>query len=199
MDAQGSGRLRDWSPAAAERPRRYRRRLEGDRAVNLWYAVNARDLLETRHQRMKPRGPVIVSTIGGDFGRLAGATLYVHDDMPAERLDWRMLADLEAWLWADDGVAVSRVLTLLDGIARARPRRLCLRFDKPWSWVSPGGREYEQNTHDVDIGTGFHTLAIRELPDVHEFHWDPFPLNWTPIEHRLAAAATTKHPRGTVL
>lgn len=164
-----------------------------------WYAINARDLLETRRQGLKPSGPVVVSTIGGDFGRLAAATLYVHDDMPAERLDWRMLVNVEAWLWADDAVPLLRVLQLLDGVAHARPRRLCLRFDRQWSWVSPGGHEYEQVTHDVDIGTGFHTLAMRDLPDVHEFHWDPMPLNWTPIERTLAQAALSKHPRGTVL
>lgn len=164
-----------------------------------WYAVNARDLLETRRQGSMPRGPVVVSTIGGDFGGLAAATLYVHGDMPVERMDWRMLVNLEAWLWADRSVKLARVLQLLDGIARARPRRLCLRFDEPWSWVSPAGHEYEAQTHDVDIGTGFHVLAIRELPDVHEFLWDPFPLNFTPIEHRLCEAAIGMHRRGTSL
>lgn len=164
--------------------------------MNPWYAVNARDLLETRRQGMKPTKPVVVSTIGGDFGH---PTLYVHDDMPAERLDWQMLANVEAWLWTDDSVPVGRVLQLLDGIARARPRRLCLRFDHPWSWVSPGGYEFEVNTHDVDIGAGYHTIAIRDLPDLHEFHWDPCPLNFTPLESRLAQAAMRKHRRGTVL
>lgn len=164
-----------------------------------WYAVNARDLLEARRHGALPAGPVVVSAIGGDFGRVASATLYVHEDMPADRMDWRMLVNLEAWVWADRTVPLVRLLQLLDGVARARPRRLCLRFDQPWSWVSPAGREFVADVHDVDIGEGYHVLAVRDLPDMHEFHWCPFPLNFTPVESRLCQAARGLHPEGTVL
>lgn len=164
-----------------------------------WYAVNARDLLETRRQGGLPPGPVVVSAIGGSFGNVAAATLYVHADMPVDRLDWRMLVNLEALVWGDKSVPLARLLQLLDGIARVRPRRLCLRFDQHWSWVSPGGREYEAETHDVDIGAGYHVLALRDLPEVHEFYWDPFPLNFTPVEARLCQAARSLHQQGTIL
>jgi hypothetical protein len=162
-----------------------------------WYAVNARDLLEARRQGMRPHGPVVVSTIGGEFG--ARSVLYVHDDMPAERLDWRMLGKLEVWLWSDPSVKAERTLQLLDGIAHALPRRLVWRFDEHWSAVGLLGTEFEQDTHDVDIGTGYSCRGIGDLAAVHEFHWYPWPLNYTPIERQLCAAALTKHPRGAVL
>lgn len=152
-----------------------------------WYATNARDLLEARRQGMVPAGPVVVSLIGGSFDRVAAATLYVRDDMPLDRLDWRMLVNLEVWLWADSSTPLDRLLQLLDALAHARPRRLCLRFD------------HEQQTHDVDLGAGYHTPAVRDLPAVHEFHWEPFALNWTPIEQRLQRAALSRLPAGTVL
>ena len=164
-----------------------------------WYATNARDLLEARRQGMVPNGPVVVSLIGGGFDKVAAATLYVHDDTPIERLDWRMLVNLEVWLWASGSVPLDRVLHLLDAIARVRPRRLCLRFDHAWSWVSDDGIEFKADTHDVDVGTGYHVPAIRDLPAVHEFHWEPIALNWTPIERRLQRAALGKHALGTVL
>lgn len=152
-----------------------------------WYATNARDLLEARRNGMAPAGPVVVSLIGGAFGKLAAATLYVNEDVPVERLDWRMLVNLEVWLWADAGTPLERLLQLLDGIARARPRRLCLRFDQ--------GAE----THDIDLGSGYHMPTVGDLPAVHEFHWAPLALNYTPIERRLCQAARVKHARGTVL
>lgn len=164
-----------------------------------WYATNARDLLDARRHGQKPAGPVVVSHIGGSFGSLCAATLYVHEDMPAPRMDWRMLVNLEVWFWADDTVPLERVLQLLDGIAHARPSRLTLRFDHQWSWVSPEGQEFDHPTHDVDIGSGHHIAAIRDLPEVHEFCWDPLPLNHTPIERRLADAAAAAHPKGTIL
>lgn len=164
-----------------------------------WYATNARDLLEARRQGMVPAGPVVVSLIGGGFDKVAAATLYVHDDTTIERLDWRMLVNLEVWLWASDSIPLERVLQLLDGIARVRPRRLCLRFDHAWSWVSDDGHEFDAKTHDVDVGTGYHTEAVRELPARHEFRWEPTALNWSPIERRLQRAALAKHAWGTVL
>jgi hypothetical protein len=164
-----------------------------------WYAVNARDLLEARRHGKMPARPVVVSTIGGEFGRIADATLYVHEDTPIERLSWQMLPNLEVWLWVDGTIPVGRVLDLLDGIAQVRPRRLCLRFDCPWSWVSPGGHEFAAETHDVHIGTGIHLESVRDLPAVHEFCWTPAALSPTPIEWRLRDAALTRHQWGKTL
>lgn len=163
-----------------------------------WYANGARQLLDMRRNGQKPAGPVVVSLIGGTFHGVASMVLHL-DDEPADRLDWRMLVNLEVWLWADGTVPLERVLVLLDGIARARPKRLCLRFDRPWSHVTPSGVEFEQSTHDVDIGAGYHHAAQPGLDELHSFVWEPIALNHNPVERRLARAALARHRAGTVL
>lgn len=164
-----------------------------------WYATNARDLLETRQQGLMPDGPVVVSMIGGEFDEVAASTLYLRPDMPLERMDWRMLVNLEVWLWASDKVPLPRVLQALDGIARARPWRLCLRFDHPYHFDAADGTRYHFDTHDVDVGQGFHLPQVVDLPPVHEFLWAPTTLQGTPLEYRLRSAALQVHQRGTVL
>jgi hypothetical protein len=167
-----------------------------------WYAANARTLLEARQKGMVPTGPVVVSLIGGTFGDCAATALYVHADMPAERLDWRMLVNLEAWIWADASIPLERILLLADRIAKVRPRRLVLRFDRPFShtWDDcEKERTASFDTHDVDIGSGYHTHAIADVPALHSFYWLPIAMNATPIERQLRAALTRVHQPGTLL
>jgi hypothetical protein len=152
-----------------------------------WYATNARDLLQARQQGFAPAGPVVVSMVGGDFADVAERTLHVRDDMPIERLDWRMLVDLQVWLWANAGVALDRLMQVVDGIARARPRGFALQFEH-------GGQ-----AHGIDFGVGVHVPAVLNLPAVHEFLWAPTTINGTRLEQQLRRAALARHPRRTVL
>lgn len=152
-----------------------------------WYAVNARPLLEARKNGWKPVRPVIVSLIGGTFSDLTDTTLHVHDDMPIERMDWRMLVNIEVVVWANGTVPLDKVLQVVDGIARARPKRLVLRF------------EHKDRCHDVEIGAGFHLQAIREIPSIHEFLWMPITHTGSDVENRLRAALVQKHPVGALL
>jgi hypothetical protein len=164
-----------------------------------WYAAGARKLLENRQHGMAPSGPVVVSLIGGSFGDVAAVTLHVHADMPAERLDWRMLVNLEVWLWADASIPLERVVLLADRIARARPKRLCLRFDHRFAFANGDGGTETIDTHDLDIGDGFHHDAIEEVPAIHAFLWSPVPVNGTPIERQLRNALRGTHQLGTWL
>ena len=86
-----------------------------------WYATNARDLLEHRRRNLKPVEPVIVSLVGGDFRDVAETVLYARRDMPVDRMDWRMLVDLDVWLWAGTGAAMDWISETAWRIAQARP------------------------------------------------------------------------------
>lgn len=152
-----------------------------------WYAANARDLLETRRQGLRPDGAVAVSLDGGGFVDGAATTLYVHDDMRHERLDWRMLVNLDVWLCASQQVALQLVVDTASRIAHVRPADLVLRF-----------QDGEQ-LHDVRVGTGTHTAAIRDLPAVHSFFWCPLNCSLSPLGERLCWALLAKHPRWTEL
>lgn len=119
------------------------------------YAANARRLLESRKQGLSPVGPVIVSLVGGDWDV---TTLYVHADMPVARLDWRMLVNLDVWLWASPAIALDRITDLALQIARVRPKTLFVRM------------ETGAQIHDVQVGDGFHLAAIApEFPALHQF------------------------------
>lgn len=120
-----------------------------------WYAANARNLLQDRQNGHTPAGPVVVSLTGDSFDV---PTLYVHVDMPIRNMDWRMLVDLQVWLWANPTVALDRITELALQIAKARPKTLFVRF------------EAERQIHDVQVGDGFHLpKVLPELPAVHEF------------------------------
>lgn len=151
-----------------------------------WYATNARDLLETRRQGLKPDGPVVVSLIGG-YVDGAATTLHVHQDMPVERMDWRMLVNLDVWLHAGPAAALEWVLETASRIALARPSDLVLRFQE------------DKLLHDARIGTGLHTLAIRDLPAHHSFTWCPLNASLSPVAERLCWALLARHPRWTEL
>jgi hypothetical protein len=149
-----------------------------------WYAGNARQLLEARRQGKTPDGPVIVSTIG----TIPGATaLHVNADDPLERLDWRMLVNLEVLVWSDASTPLPRLMALCEQIAKARPRRLVLRFDR------------SGETHDVEIGSGQHHRALSDTPEQHDFVWCPINSSLTPLADQLTAALVQQHGRLALL
>lgn len=152
-----------------------------------WYATNARDLLATREQGLAPDGRVVVSLVGGQFNDVAATTLYAHADSPVDRMDWRMLVNLEVWIWAGPSAALEWLLETTSRIAHARPRKLALRF------------ESKGELHDVDVGTGLHTPAVRDLSSLHTFLWLPTDLSDTPISAKLRGALLAKHERWTQL
>lgn len=152
-----------------------------------WYATNARSLLEQRKKGLKPTEPVVVSMVGGDFRGIADTVLYAHDDMPVDRMDWRMLVDLEVWAWASPDAAIDRVVETVWRIAQARPRQLLLRF------------ECKDRIHDIDIGSGCHRPAVAGLPPEHGFWWLPINVGGTPLGYRILKSLTTKKSKGCTL
>lgn len=156
-------------------------------ATRPWYATNARELLESRKRGMAPDGPVAVSMIGGTFPA-AAATLYVRDDTPLERLDWRMLVNLDVWLWADRSIALSKVHAVLGATARARPKSLFLRFGNPQGIV-----------HDIEVGIGEHLPAVMEFPAVHQFTWCPTNNAASKVGAQLRRSLLAQHPAFTIL
>lgn len=147
-----------------------------------WYAANARDLLQARQQGMKPDGYVTVSLIGGEFD---GPTLYVHDDMPVDRLDWRMLAGLLVVIEAGSGVDLERLLRVVRDIAAVMPEDLRLHFQTP-----------DGDVHEVEVGCGWHTPAIADIPAFHAFMWNPFAMRGTRVERGLKDALRRQTPAG---
>ncbi|MBX3610371.1 MAG: hypothetical protein KF871_10805 [Hydrogenophaga sp.] len=149
-----------------------------------WYAANARALLESRQQGMRPDGYVTVSMVGGQFD---GPTLYVHDDMPLERMDWRMLAGLLVVVEAGAAVSLERLLRVVRDIAEVMPEDLRLHFQTP-----------DGEAHQVEVGCGWHTPAIEDIPAFHAFMWHPFTLRGSPVEHGLRDALRRSRPAGFV-
>jgi hypothetical protein len=149
-----------------------------------WYATNARNLLETRRQGLIPEGPVNVAMAGGEFG---GGALYLRPEMPADRLDWRMLVNLDVWVWANPQASLEWVTDTVWRIAKVRPNSLCLRF------------EHDGHTHDIDCGTGIHHPKVQDIAAVHEFWWLPINTGGTPIGYRILRALTAEYPKRIVL
>lgn len=151
-----------------------------------FYAQNARQLLESRQNGLIPAGPVVVSLVGGNFTETA---LFVRDDMPLNRLDWRMLVDLDVWVWATKKVALSAVLAVTHAVAKARPKTLFLRFE-----------DAQKHVHDVDVGSGWHHDGVMGLiPPCHEFLWWPQRTCSTDIGSQLQRALCRQHPERTYL
>lgn len=151
-----------------------------------WYPVNGRDLLESRKRGVSPSGPVVVTLSGGDFEGLL--TLYVRPDMPLERMDWRMLVNLQVWVVADRTVPLGRVLRVVSDVAAARPAELALRFDAGSDWC------------DVVVGNGFHHVPHGPRGShEHGFAWFPVRATWTELAARIKRALVQIHPIGTVL
>lgn len=152
--------------------------------MNPWYATNARQLLQTRQQGQSPTGPVVVSLIGGTFPQ---RTLHVRPDMPVDRLDWRMLVNLQVWVWAGPAAALDWAIATTARIALARPASLHLRF--------AAGDEL----HDVEVGQGLHLPAVLDLPATHDFCWSPVNVGATEVGKRLRRALIARHPIGASL
>jgi len=148
------------------------------------YAINARRLLEDRRAGLVPESPVSVILTEQTEPPPA---LYVRGDMPADRLDWRMLVNLSVWVWASAAVPIERWVRIARGIAAARPKDLVLRFQ--------AGDEL----HDVRVGHGLHCAAIGIDPAVHDFTWAPMDLTLTPVGKRLRAALVAELPMWSAL
>lgn len=158
-----------------------------------WYATNARTLLDARRNGMVPAGPVVVSLVGGEFDQTA---LYVRPDMPMARMDWRMLVNLDVWVWANAGAALDWVLETTLAIARARPSDLYLRFQDPTGQM-----------HDVAVGRGFHHPQVNPpagvdaapVPALHDFHWCPINVGGSALGNRLQKALKAKQKAHSLL
>ena len=144
-----------------------------------WFASNARTLLEARQNGMSPDGVVTVSMMGSVSG---GLTLFVRDDMPTDRLDWRMLVNLPVVVWANSQMPFDRVDAVVHGIAKVRPSDLQLCF------------VHDEQTHLIDCGSGWHRPPVADIPAAHEFQWNPINLGGTALGYRLKAALKKNHP-----
>lgn len=149
-----------------------------------WYAQNARLLLQNRQHGITPDGPVVVSLVAGEFDL---PTLFVHADMPIDRLDWRMLVNLTVWVWASAKAPIERVLETVYRIAIARPKELILRF------------EHGDEVHDVEVGYGHHLPGVAGFAPVHQFQWAPINVGGTALGRRLKRALLSKKPNGVFL
>lgn len=152
-----------------------------------WYARNAQALLQTRQNGARPDGTVVVSLVGGDFSDVAATTLYVAEDMPLPQMDWRMLADLPVWVWADQSAPLERIVTVTQDIARKRPRELFVRFSTT------------TEIHDVDCGNGLHRKPVSGVGEEHSFFWLPVNVGGTRIGEKVCAALKRRMPERTWL
>lgn len=150
-----------------------------------YYAMNARQLLEKRKAGTTPAAPVVVSFFEGFYPNQE--TLFVADDMPSERMDWRMLVNLSVWVIVDKSVALEKMLETVFRIALAKPKELILRF------------EQGDKVHDIEVGYGHHLPAIAGIPAVHEFQWAPINVGGTAMGKRLVKALKLKKPNGVKL
>lgn len=131
-----------------------------------WLPLNGRALLERRRNGTVPVGPVNVSMDlreHDDIG-FAGTVLTLRASDPAARMDWRMLVNLDVWVWADDGQPINRVQAVVRDIAGVCPKSLFLRFVDTNGFV-----------HDVDCGTGTHRAGapVHGVPAEHSFIFCP--------------------------
>lgn len=163
-----------------------------------FFAIGARQLLDLRRQGKRPAGLVGVILREVPCAGL-DAVLRVFDDMPAGRMDWRMLVNLDVVVLADATVPLDRVGQILGGIAKARPHRLVLRFAHTWRMQAADGGLDEYPAHDVEVGRGLHWQGVDGVPDTHEFIWLPMAHTGTPIERQLVQALAAMHQPGGAL
>jgi hypothetical protein len=127
-----------------------------------------------------------VSLIGGEF-REAANTLYLREDMPLERMDWRMLVDVEVHLWAN------RATPLAQGAAG--PRRHRARGPRPVPALrQPGG-----TVHDIDIGDGLPHAPRPRHPRGAPLHLVPNEQRRQQVGAKLRRALLAQHPGFTTL
>lgn len=149
-----------------------------------WYAINAQRLLQDRQRGTVPADPVAVVMTDET---VPAPALYVKPDMPVDRLDWRMLVNLEVLLIASPAVPLERWMRVARRIAECRPKRLTLRF------------LLNGEIHDVDVGHGMHTAAIADVAPIHEFTWAPMDLTLTPAGKGLRSAMVAELPMWSTL
>lgn len=147
-----------------------------------WYAHGARKLLEVRESGMAPEGSVLVNLTTEDLY----GSLVVKTDMPSDRLDWRMLVNLDVEVFARQTAGLDWLLETTSRIAQARPQSLYVRFE-------------HDGLHDVEVGTGLHLPKVKDIPAQHSFSWVPINCSGTLTGARLRKALIAKHPRWTVL
>lgn len=125
-------------------------------------------LCAMRRKGLKPGFPVHVA-----FTEPAvdGMTLHPHN-VP----DWRALVGLEVIVWADPSTAFVDVARAVLAIAKARPAELQLCFLHLGTW------------HLIDCGSGRHFPAVLDIPERHEFQWEPVNLGGTPMGYQIKAA-----------
>lgn len=168
--------------------------------MSAWYAQNARQLLESRQQGMTPDGQVVVSLVGGSH--LGATVLHVRQEMPVDRIDWRMLVNLPVWVWANGRAPLGWLVATTARIAAARPSELVVRFEQPRevSFDFNGEKTTETiDTHDIEVGHGTHIPAVSDIPPHHAFWWGPIRLSPTHIAKGIQKALEAKHSFGTTL
>lgn len=153
------------------------------RGARPWLAGNGNQLRDMRRAGQRPCGPVAVTLDDGGFVPGAELTLYVHDNMPRDLLDWSMLVNLDVWLCVSRHDPLPDILDNAVHIARARPADLILRF------------EHADEIHDVRVGTGLHTSPVRDIPAAHSFCWCPLNCSLSELSERLCWALLAKRPR----
>lgn len=119
-----------------------------------WYAGNARQLLQERQRGNVPYGPVVVEMTGGAWDV---TTLHLDDTLPVDKADWRMLVNLDVWIFANPKTALERLTETALRIAMVRPKSLIVRF------------EAGSAIHDVHVGDGFHQVPPAPLDPMHFF------------------------------
>jgi len=144
-----------------------------------WYAANARTLLQQRRQGVLPTKPVNVNLDIGHELDLDGYVLTLRSDEPTERIDWRMLVNLDVWVWADETQPLQRVLDVVRDIVAVKPKGLYIRFVDPFGHI-----------HDVDCGSGTHTAGAPEhgIPAEHSFLFFPINSGGTRLGRHLCRA-----------
>lgn len=151
-----------------------------------WFPSNGRNLMLQRKRGVLPSGPVnvVLDLRDPDIG-FAGTVLTLRSDDTAERIDWRMLVNLDVWVWADEGQPLDRVVSVVRDIVDVSPRSLYLRF------VDPQG-----NVHDVDCGTGTHRPGAPRLgiPAEHTFLFCPVNSAGSRLGRELCRALSRINP-----
>jgi hypothetical protein len=155
-------------------------------APRAWFATNARNLLESRRNGYVPSGPVVVSMIGGEYPEAAD-TLYLREDMPLERMDWRMLVDVEVHLWAN----------------RKCRWAACSRLSRQSRAPGPRGLSCASEPTAASCTTSksatASTCARSRHPREHRFTWCPINLTGSGVGAKLRRALLAQHPAFTTL
>ncbi|AMM23011.1 hypothetical protein [Variovorax sp. PAMC 28711] len=153
-----------------------------------WFPTNGRALLEQRRKGLMPASAVNVNldVAARDELCFVGHVLTVAPHMPIERMNWRMLANLAVWIWADDSVPIERLVQVAYDIVAVKPAALFVRFVDPKGFV-----------HDVDCGSGIHEPGYPEHgiePD-HDFIFCTLNLAGTRLGFEVSRALRRAQPK----